>query len=131
MNVDQLLAAGGIIGAGFVVLYSAVKVIDKFLGNGKNGRSQQVVAACPLNADPEVRGLIAKQTEIMTTLLSLATKQIDIAREGQSTVAAVLNKSVDLLNEIRREGQIDHARLDMHVEEARRAIDGLRSGDPT
>ena len=115
---------GGLIGGGFIVLYAAVKTIDRVL-NGKSGPRQSF--SCPLNADPELRSFVAKLTEVQTTQLAMLTKLIDFTQESQESATALLTKSVDLLREI----QTDHRIQDSKLEDMRRTLDGMRLGDTT
>jgi len=117
MTLELLLGYGGIVGGTFVVLYVAVKTVDKFLGT-----KSRTVPICPLNNDPEFRAILTQQTEQMTELLRLSARQIDVSHEGQNDSSVLLNRLIDLVQSMQTRTEVDHRGHDIRLEELRRAV---------
>ena len=56
---------GAVLGSAFVVVFGVFKALDRF-----SPRPQRQ-AACPIDADPGIKALIAKLTDAQTTTLNM------------------------------------------------------------
>lgn len=129
-DAQTAAAFGAIIGTVFVVIYSAVMVVNKYLGNKTKPEPQmpqQVVAACPLNAEPQLRAMVAKGVDGNTALIGMVKQVIDHETAAENRSMEILKEIVALMREFDRRVIEDHTRHESNLEEARRAIDAIRN----